>query len=432
MPQPNVVLFIPHDTGRFVSPYGYDTVHTPHCERLAAEGVTLANHFCTTPLCSPSRAAITTGRYPHQNGVMGLTSDHAGAFDLYPSERHLSQILADAGYEGVLCGFEHECRDCTRLGFEHTLAGSGTWFNGGGDLREQPAAIDSWLDQRDATRPFYLQMGCHETHQEWDAFEVEPDTSRGVWMPPYLRDLPEIRAEMAALQGSVRRLDEGLGGLLDVLERRGLADNTIVVFTTDHGIDLPRAKGTFYDAGIGTFGFVRWPAGGLAAGSRVASLTSGVDVLPTLLEAVGVATPDNLAGRSFLPALRSQPYEPRAEVFAEKTYHDTYDPTRVIRTERWAYHRHFEVNIFCDLRLATMTRRHYWDDNWFRGRHEELYELQSDPHSMTNLADSAEHAAVKAELRGRLLAWMRDTNDPLLEGPVSSPLYQQRMAEFQS
>ena len=386
MPQPNIILFISHDTGRHVSPLGIDTVHTPNCERLAAEGVTLANHFCVTPLCSPSRAAITTGRYPHQNGVMGLTSDHAGAFDLNLDERHISQILADAGYEAVLCGFEHECRDCTRLGFERTLAGTGTWFNGGGDLRDQAGELDAWLGARNDDRPFYVQIGCHETHQEWDAFDVEPDRSKGVWMPPYLRDLPEVREEMAALQGSVRRLDEGLGALLALLDRRGLADNTLLVFTTDHGIDLPRAKGTFYDAGLGTFGFVRWPAGALAVGSRVDSMTSGVGVLPTLLAAIGVAEPDNLAGASFLPALRGEPYEPRTELFAEKTYHDTYDPTRMIRTDRWAYHRHFEVNIFCDLRLATMTRRHYWADNWFRGRHEELYDLAARGILVTHIA----------------------------------------------
>jgi len=390
----------------------------------------LANHFCTSPLCSPSRSSITTGRYPNQNGVLGLTGDPTGGFDLYADEQHLSQALAQSGYEGVLCGFEHECRDCTRLGFERTLAGSGTWFNGGGDLRDQPAAIDAWLRSRDGTRPFYLQLGCHETHQEWDAFDVKPDAERGVWQPPYLRDLPEVRDEVAALQGSVRRLDEGLGALLGLLDRHGLADNTIVVFTTDHGVDLPRAKGTFYDAGIGTFALVRWPAGALRAGSRVETLTSGVDVLPTLLQAVGTEPRANVAGQSFLSALRGAAYAPRDAIFAEKTFHDTYDPTRVIRTERWAYHRHFEVNIFCDLRLATMTRRHYWADSWFRGRHEELYDLQADPHSMTNLADSAGHTAVKAELRGRLLEWMRATADPLLDGPVSSPLYRQRLSDF--
>lgn len=431
MPErPNILLFVPHDTGRFVSPYGYGTVHTPHCEQLAAEGVRCANSFATCPLCSPSRASMVTGRYPHQNGVMGLTRWGTGGWDLYPTERHAAALFGDAGYESVLCGPLHETQDCHRVGFEQTLCGRGG-HNGGGDLREYGAALDSWFSARDSSRPFYLQLGSHETHREWTANDVEPDTSNGLWKPPYLADIPEVRQDMAEMQGASRRLDEGLGGVLAALDRSGQAENTIVVFTTDHGIDLPRAKGTFYDQGIETFLFLRYPAWG--SGRVLEPLISNVDLLPTLLEACGLGVLGNVAGRSFLPLLTDGDYTPNEAVFAEKTYHDSYDPTRALRTDRYKYIRYFEANIFQDLRLATMTNRHYWPGgtrSWLRQGVEELYDVQADPWEQHDLSQDAAHAEVLQELRVRLLRWMRETDDPLLNGPVPSPFYQQQLAEF--
>jgi len=157
--QPNVVMFMTHDTGRHLSPYGIETVYTPHSETLAQTGVVFKQAFCTSPLCSPSRASCVTGRYPHQNGVMGLAGKPPGAFDLYETEKHAAQIFADAGYESVLCGFEHETLDCKRVGFETVMCGVGKGNNGGGDLRTYGDALSQWFKNRDGKKPFYLQNG---------------------------------------------------------------------------------------------------------------------------------------------------------------------------------------------------------------------------------------------------------------------------------
>jgi arylsulfatase A-like enzyme len=361
---------------------------------------------------------------------MGLPGDATGGFDLYDTEKHAARLFADAGYESALCGFEHESRDCKKLGFEKTMAGSGDWHNGGGDLRDYHKILDAWFAKRDKSRPFYLQIGCHETHHPWTKADVQPDKEKGLWIPPYLKDISDTRHEVAEFQGAVRRLDHCLGKILEVFDQRGLAENTIFVFTTDHGIDFPRAKGTFYDPGIEVFLFMRWPGGGWKPGRVVEEMVSNVDVLPTLLDACDIPKPDNLQGRSFLPLIQGGDYRPNDRVFAEKTYHDTYDPTRAVRTAKHKYIRYFETCIFQDLRLAVETRRHFFADDWRRKSVEELYDLEADPWEKNNLADQPEMAGIKAELRRSLLEWMRQTDDPLLKGMVPSPRYQNELAEF--
>lgn len=428
----NVVLFITHDSGRFVSPYGVPTVNTPHCQRLADEGVRFSNAFCTSPLCSPSRASITTGLYPHQNGVMGLTSEHFGGFDLKPDVKHASTLFAQAGYETVLCGFQHETGDCRNLGFHRFISGPGKGTNGPQDSREHPRAIDSWLAERDQQKPFYLQIGCHETHLPWDARETPPDSSKGVFVPPYLNDTPEIRSQLAQFQGAVARMDEVLGQILSVLDRRGLTDDTLFVFTTDHGIDVPMAKGTFYDDGLGVFLFMRYPRAGWKRGAVVPGMVSQVDLLPTLLECCGLPTPSNLEGKSLLPLLKGEHAAARSAIFAEKTFHDDYEPVRAIRTERFKYIRYFEAHFHHDLRTATIPQRHWIKraDRLQRRWTEELFDLSSDPGEQQNLIADPNYQQIASDLRRQLRNWMRTTQDPLLNGPVESPRFKRLREQF--
>jgi len=367
---------------------------------------------------------MVTGRYPHQNGVMGLTGPPSGRFDLHPGERHAARLFGDAGYESVLCGYEHESPDCRSLGFEGFLNGPATGTNSDGDLRKHGVEIDEWLSGRGDHRPFYLQIGCHETHQKWTANDTDADTSNGTWMPPYLADHKDVRKEMGAFQGAVRRLDEGMGGIVGALEKNGVWSNTIFVFTTDHGIDLPRAKGTCFDPGLEIFLMMCYPNGGWGEGRRIDTLTSGINILPTLLEACEIPLPENLAGESVLGQLKGEAAAVNVHIYAEKTFHDTYDPIRCVRTDRYKYIRYFEVNIFEDLRLATMTRRHFWKTEWRRPNFEEaFYDLESDPLEMTDVVGDPAYAEVRAELKKDLLAWMEKTGDPLLDGPVASPYY---------
>jgi arylsulfatase A-like enzyme len=390
--------------------------------------------FATAPQCSPSRAALHTGRYPHATGVLGLAHP---PFDwqLPPHERHMAAILREQDYATALAGMQHlVARDEARqLGYEHVLpvvpapdlAESAVWL-----LRELSAG----------DRPYYLEVGFEEPHRPYDfggtlVPSPTPVGGRrpgegGVEIPGYLPDCPEARQDFAAFQGAIRAMDAGVGRLLDGLRELGLEENTWVIFTTDHGAAMPRAKGTLYDPGIEVALLMRWPDGGLTGGRAYDEMLSNVDVVPTMLDALGLRLPDNLHGESFWPLFQDAPYLPRAEIFAEKTFHTYYEPMRAVRTATHKYIANFEVStavdVPADVRASPIYPRLI--PKLSRERpHVELYDLTTDSWEQTNLAGQPDVAEVETNLRHRLLQWMQETQDPLLDGPVASPYYQKAM-----
>jgi arylsulfatase A-like enzyme len=397
-------------------------VDTPHFERLAEASVLFENAFCTAPQCSPSRAAIVTGRYPHSNGVMGLAHQDY-AWSLNAGEQPAARLFGAHGYQTWLLGLQHETWDASALGFERI-----DWGFGISDL---PAQLESALEGRDPVRPFYCQLGSFETHRPWTQPGFPSDSSLGITVPAYLCDGPETREEVAAFQGMVRHFDQGLGVLLEVLEQQGAVDDTILVVTTDHGIAMPMAKSTLRDPGLETLLLMRYPRGGWPAGQRISSLVSNVDILPTLLAACGFDIPDTVQGTSFLPLLQGQEVRTRDALFAEKTFHDCYDPMRCVRTEKFKYIRYFEklshhpvpgdcLNSGASRELGRIERSGF----------EELYDLEQDPQERRNLAEDAAYAQVCRDMRARLAAWMQGTGDPLLRGPVASPFYEESIGSL--
>jgi arylsulfatase A-like enzyme len=229
---------------------------------------------------------------------------------------------------------------------------------------------------------------------------------------------------MASFKASARSLDQGVGAVLHALDEQGMADDTLVVLTTDHGLPFPGAKGTLSDRGLGVLLIVRGP-GGFHGGHVTDALVSHVDLYPTLCEVAGAPLPADVHGVSLMPLARREVAQVRDELFAELTYHAAYDPQRAIRTRRHKLIRHFADRLepvlpnvddspSKDLLVAA---------GWGRDPRprEELYDLLMDPGEMRNLAGSAACADVEAELAGALEAWMRDTDDPLLDGPVAPP-----------
>ena len=428
--RPNVVVYISHDTGRFIGPYGVATVQTPNADRVAAEGAVFENSFCTAPQCSPSRAGLFTGRYPHANGVMGLTQGHF-AWNLSDGQIHLAQRLKDLGYATAVMGTTHETRNDLethkKIGFEFD---TGWPFR----LEKLPGALNEFLAGNGGTgRPFYIQIGTAVTHRPFDLDGAEPDDSLGVTLLPYLAETPGTRKDFAALQGSVKRWDEGLGDVLKALDSRGLADNTILVVTTDHGIAMPRAKCSLYDLGIGVLLLIRWPGGPVPAGARYEELVSNVDVVPTLLEAVGGEADGSIQGRSFWPLLAGGSYEQRQEIFAEMTFHTYYDPMRCIRTQRYKYIRNFEMCPGMHMPGDVRRQPTFAENAGLKlGQHpyEELYDLQSGPNELKNLAGDRACAEVRVRLCRALANWMRATGDPLLEGPIPSPFYRKSVGDL--
>jgi len=222
-----------------------------------------------------------------------------------------------------------------------------------------------------------------------------------------------------------------VGQMLDILDKHDLAENTILVSTTDHGIDIPRAKGTLYDPGIETLMLMRYPAGGWGEGRVIEALSSHIDLLPTLLDAAGVDIPENLAGRSYLPLLEGGAYSENEYVFSEKTFMDVYDPTRAVRSKRHKYIRYFEVCTIQDARHYIVPRWHMFRGyGWMKQGIDGLYDLEKDPWEMNNLASDPAHAEIRSHMSRTLAQWMRDTEDPIINGPVQSPFFREQMRSF--
>ena len=292
--------------------------------------------------------------------------------------------------------------------------------------QEAQAAIALLRQFAASDTPFYLEVGFEEPHRPYDFGGAQPDTSRGVAVPPYLPDAPESRTDFAAFQGAIRQMDDGVGRVLAALDELGIAERTCVVFATDHGAAMPRAKCTLYDPGIEVALLWRWPTAGLHGARVVSELVSNVDVTPSLLDGLGIGVPPAVQGRSLWPLLQGRSYTPRSAVFAEKTFHTYYEPMRAVRTATHKLIVNFEVStavdVPADIRQSPIYPLMLTQFDGIRVPIE-LYALADDPWEQRNLADAPELASVQADLSHRLLGWMQATDDPLLHGPVASPYY---------
>ncbi|MDQ3911626.1 MAG: sulfatase [Actinomycetota bacterium] len=425
MESPHVILITCHDLGHHLGCYGVESVSTPAMDALAATGVRFERSFCVAPQCSPSRATLATGRYPHSNGVMGLSHGPFG-WELNPDERHAASLFTQYGYETHLFGLQHVTQHVERLGFDRV--------HSQGLGREVATKVASFLRGPLPENPLYIEINFFEPHRPYDHGGVEPDTSDGVVIPPYLPKDAAGHEEMAALQGAIREVDGAVGIILEALDDSDISESTLLIFTVDHGIAMPRAKCTLYDPGLEIALIVRWPVGGIGEGRTVPELVSNVDVLPTLLEAAGAPIPSGTQGYSFLPLLRREPYDARDAIYAEKTFHSYYDPMRCIRTERYKYVRNFEagflVEVPGDVQEGSIFRSHAQRYSTDRPKGAELYDLRADPLEQNNLAGNPEFAGIEKELDTRLWSWMKDTGDPLLDGPVASPVYRRSLDDL--
>jgi arylsulfatase A-like enzyme len=385
--RPSIVYLHSHDTGRHIQPYGH-AVPTPNMQRLADQGVLFRRAFSAAPVCSPSRAALLTGAHHALHGLA-----HRG-FRLADPRRHLVHTLRAAGYTTALIGEQHVAADPADIGYDRVVEVESS------AARHVAPAAAAFL--RDAATPFFASVGFSETHRPYPAAHGE------ALPPPHLPDVPETRRDMAGFVASTRSLDEGVGTVLDAIP-----ENTLVILTTDHGLAFPGAKATLTDRGIGVTLILRGP--GFSGGRVNDELVSHIDLYPTLCELAGIDRPPWLEGRSLLSDA------PRDAVFAELTFHAAYEPQRAVRTKRYKYIRRFED----DLVLANIDdspSKTYLLDHGLAERavaREQLYDLVFDPQETDNLA--AREPALRDELRARLDAWMRATDDPLLRGPIAPP-----------
>lgn len=405
---PNIVLVHGHDIGRYLGPYGH-RVETPVLDRLAAEGLRFDQYFCPAPQCSPSRASMITGRYPHNSGMMGLA--HLDWHLNDPADA-LPYRLKGLGYDSYLFGEQHEASSGEILGYDHAFGTKWPQL-----AREVAPEFARHLESMDSGKPFFASIGFFEAHRPFDHPGYADDAPDEVAVLPYLPDTPAIRQDIAALNGRIKAVDEGVGVVLEALEKHGRHENTLLIFTTDHGLAFPRAKGTLYDAGLEVAFLVHWP-GVIASGEPRQELLCNVDLVPTLLELLGADPVPGLDGRSFLPLLEGRAFEPRDHFMCEMTWHDRFAPVRGIRTKRWKYIRHYRpepaMYMPADVQESPSGQEVLAHGSDPRPE-EELYDLEADPLERTNLIDQASQATVAADLRHRVGRWMQETNDPLLK-----------------
>lgn len=425
---PNILMITCHDIGQHLGCYGIETVHTENLDKLAAKGCRFENFYATTPVCTPSRGSLHTGRYPQSNGLMGLSHEPWGwRFKL--GEKHTAAILKEQGYETYLIGLQHLVRnkDVCILGYDHVVSKKR-------DPSENIEEAKKLFQKANSNKiPFFAKIGFLEVHRK---FKNGKDESKGVHIPHFLKDTPEIREDLAQFQATIRFFDKCVGEILDALEKSQVADNTLVIFTSDHGIPYIGAKWTLYESGIRIPLIIYWPGTKLTGGKVYTQLMSNVDVLPTILDLIDAPIPKNIQGVSFKDLLTAKKTGPvREAVFAQYVSHALRDTTsRCIRTERYKLTRYFEPgrNIVFPTdvnpqKLAAHTARPQR-----KGKRPvvQLFDLQADPHERKNLTQNPEYAEMTKDLSNQLWTWMEKVDDPILKGPIISPYYLEAIQDY--
>ncbi len=448
--RPNILWLIAEDMGPDLGVYGTPEARTPNLNALADRGMLFTQAFSTSPVCSPSRSAIMTGMYQTTIGAHNHRSHRKGTPSPYPwplpdSVRLLTDWLRHAGYfTGNIVHFPEP------IDFEGT--GKTDWnFT----YRGKPFDTDRWSELK-KHQPFYAQINFSETHRghAWEAAQEKvdhPADPEEVRLPPYYPDHPVARREWAEYLNTVMVLDEKVGAVLELLEEQGLAENTVVIFMSDHGRAMLRAKQWPYDSGLHIPLIVYWPVAVPApeqyeAGTVSNQLISTLDITTTTMATAGVPRPEEKTqGRVFFG---EQAGPPRLYVFGGRDRGDeTVDRMRTVRSRRFRYIRNYYPE------RPYLQKNRYKEANYpilwlMRKLHregelspkqarfmaeerprEELYDLMKDPYEMNNRADSAAYQEILGQMRRVLDRWIERTGDQgrFPEDPEVVEYYRQRM-----
>jgi N-sulfoglucosamine sulfohydrolase len=419
--RPNIVLLVADDLGLSLGSYGDRNARTPNLDQLAREGVRFTNAFATTASCSPSRSTMLTGLYNHTNGQYGLAQgDHN--FHLKAGVTPFARLAKDAGYRTAVIGKFHV-----------NPPGAFDW-----DVRQEGDAFDvDSMNERvrkfvgsGNQAPFYLHAGFGDPHRGPDSrFAVDRKTSfdpNEIKVPSFLADTPAAREDLAEYYEAVRRLDRGVGLIVETLKAAGQLENTLLVFISDNGMPFPNAKTNLYDSGIHLPMIARGP--GLPAGKTCAAMTNWADLVPAFLDFAGIAKAAGLPGRSWRRAAAEENPAGWDRVFLTHTFHgvNMFYPIRGVRTRRYKYLNNLnpELEFLHATDLANspawqgrnpklpMGRRQLRD--YLRRPAEELYDLDADPDEIVNLAASPGSREILETLRQQVLGWRMQTKDPWL------------------
>ena len=349
--KPNVLFLLSDDHSYpYLSCYGDANVRTPVLDKLAGEGMKFRRFFTSAPQCVPSRAAFLSGRSPVAARITRFSSPLPRDVVTFPEV-----LKKEAGYYVGVVGRSYHLDGSMGKGDDglgkflfdggyKTFADRFDVVQGGSDAQavEQAAAF---LEGRPKDKPFCLWVNFSDPHHPWSApasYRPDPATLK---LPAHVPDLPGVREQYADYCAEVNRVDETAGKVLALLDRLGLAKDTLVVFAGDNGQALPHGKGSLYDPGCNVPFVVRWP-GVVAPGGDSSALLSGEDLGPTVLAAAGLKPAAGMTGVSFLPVLKGEAAKSRDYVFMERGPHGSapvqvgmsnsgYDLSRAVRSGRY-------------------------------------------------------------------------------------------------
>lgn len=432
---PNILLAISDDQSWL---HG---ASTPAFDRVARQGVLFRNGFAGSPGCSPSRAALLTGKHHWQLEEAGThASSFPARYATYPD------LLEKAGYFVGMTGkgwgpgnYQAGGRTRNPAGpafAKHKLAppqkGIGT--------NDYAANFADFLKQRPKEKPFCFWYGAQEPHrgyEEGSGVKAEKKLENAV-VPPFLPDTPEVRSDILDYDLEIEWFDRHLGRMLQALEDAGEIENTIVIVTADNGMSFPRAKANCYEYGIHVPLAVSWPKR-VPGGRVVQDVVGFVDLAPTILEAAGLK-PEGLSGKSLLGLLTGKDSAPRTRAFAGRERHSSsrHDnlgyPMRAIRTPEHLYIRNFapdrwpagdpqteggkmhgayhDIDGCPSLKVLVARQDEFFRLSVAKRPAEELFDVKSDPACLKNLAADPAHAEVKKRLAAELEEELRRTGDP--------------------
>lgn len=466
--RPNVLIAISDDQSfPHASAYGSTLVDTPHFDRVAKEGVLFTRGFCASPGCSPSRAALLTGLNTWQ-------LEHAGTHASYfhPKFETFPDRLAEAGYFVGYTGKGWGPGNYKQLGRTANPAGPSFGADkNAGELGKYAGAFATFLEQRPKDQPFCFWFGSSDPHR---SYVKGSGLKKGMQLadatpPGFLPDTPEIRSDLLDYAFEVERFDTDLGKILKLLEATGEMENTLIIVTSDNGFPVPRAKANCYEYGIHMPLAIRW--GAVAPGGRtVDDLVGFTDLTATIYDVAGVEPPKAhpLVGKSVAPILKSDKSgvfdETRTAVYSARERHSSSRfnslsyPQRCIRTAKYLYIRNFKPERWPAGPAQKYGKVAYGKDNQVEsaelgpphgGYHdidacpaltflienrddpkigpfldlaverrpaEELFDVETDPDCLHNLADNAKFADVKKELSDRLMTYLKETGDARVTG----------------
>ena len=430
--RPDIILIVSEDNGPELGCYGDKQARTPRLDALAASGTRFAQAHTTYSLCSPSRASLFTGLYPHQNGQVGLATHK---YRMYDGILTMPVFMKQAGYRTGILGKIHVNPESS-IPFDHRAVRSDNF--GRKDMGEYLQRSEEFI--KASAGPFLLMINFPDAHfplvRQAEGMPAQPRSGKDM-----TGTLPFVGVSSDRLLGftadyynCMERMDQMCGQVFDMLKASGRDRNTVIIYLGDHGAQFSRGKQSNYEAGLRIPLIIYDPRAG-KKNVVSNSFASIIDILPTLMDIAGVQKPAGLPGQSLMPATRREPLAiERRFVFSACDGGTSvfFHPTRGVRDKRYKLIRNLTPGVNPDFMLYASHYNTHFDGGteetelagasprirqayatWRHPPAYELYDLIKDPFELQDLSGSPAHAKVLLDLQLALQQWQKDTRDPL-------------------